>query len=71
MSDKITLTFTTDEIKKFIDEDIASDKKRFARKGQAYYDGDHDIKGYRLFYYNSDGELVEDKTRSNAKISHH
>lgn len=42
----------------------------FARKGQAYYDGDHDIKLYRLFYYNADGELVEDKTRSNVKIPH-
>lgn len=61
---------TTDEIKKFIDEDIDSDKKRFARKGQAYYDGDHDIKGYRLFYYNADGKLVEDKTRTNTKIAH-
>ena len=61
---------TVEEIKRFIDEDAASDKKRFARKGQAYYEGDHDIKDYRLFYYNSDGKLVEDKTRSNIKISH-
>ena len=59
-----------EEIKQFIDEDAASDKKRFARKGQAYYDGDHDIKDYRLFYYNADGNLVEDKTRSNIKIPH-
>lgn len=61
---------STDEIKQFIEEDAASEKKKFAREGQAYYDGDHDIKGYRLFYYNSDGNLVEDTTRSNAKISH-
>lgn len=61
---------TIDEIKQFMSEDAASDKKKFARKGQAYYDGDHDIKDYRLFYYNSDGVLVEDKTRSNIKISH-
>lgn len=61
---------TTDEIKQFIDEDIASNKKRFAKIGQAYYDGDHDIKGYRLFYYNADGKLVEDKTRTNTKIAH-
>ena len=54
------------EIKSFMDEDSTSDKKRFARKGQAYYDGDHDIKAYRLFYYNTDGELVEDKARSNV-----
>ena len=59
-----------DEIKQFIDDDASSEKKRFARKGAAYYDGDHDIRGYRLFYYNADGELTEDKTRSNIKIPH-
>ena len=59
-----------DEIKRFMDDDSSSDKKKFARQGQAYYDGDHDIKKYRLFYYNADGQLVEDKTRSNVKISH-
>lgn len=61
---------TTEEIRTFIQDDASSDKKMFARKGQAYYDGDHDIKGYRLFYYNADGVLVEDKTRSNVKIPH-
>lgn len=61
---------TTDEIKYFINDDMTSEKKMFAKKGQAYYDGDHDIKGYRLFYYNADGKLVEDKTRSNIKIPH-
>lgn len=59
-----------EEIKRFIDEDNASEKKMYARVGQAYYEGDHDIKQYRLFYYNSDGELTEDKTRSNVKIPH-
>lgn len=58
------------EIRRFIDEDKASERKMFARKGQAYYDGDHDIKDYRLFYYNEDGNLVEDTLRSNVKISH-
>lgn len=61
---------TVDEIRQFMEEDTCSMKKQFARKGQAYYDGDHDIKDYRLFYYNSDAKLVEDKTRSNAKIPH-
>lgn len=61
---------TIDEIRQFIQDDAASDRKMFARKGQAYYEADHDIKQYRLFYYNSDGELVEDTTRSNIKISH-
>ena len=58
------------EIQRFIDEDNASTKKMFARKGQAYYEGEHDIKDYRLFYYNNDGKLVEDKNRSNVKIPH-
>lgn len=58
------------EIKRLIDNDITSEKKRFAAVGQRYYDGDHDIKQYRMFYYNADGELVEDTTRSNERISH-
>lgn len=58
------------EILRLIDEDTMSDKKRFARMGQSYYEGDHDIRNFRLFYYNADGQLVEDKTRSNIKISH-
>ena len=59
-----------EEIKQFIDDDAASDKKKFAKKGAAYYDGDHDIRDCRLFYYNADGNLQEDKTRSNIKIPH-
>lgn len=58
------------EIAKFIEEDKNSRKKMFARVGQRYYEGDHDIKNYTLWYYNSDGQLVEDTTRSNIKISH-
>ena len=58
------------DILRLIDEDSTSEKKRFARIGQCYYEGDHDIKNYQLFYYNADGQLVEDKTRSNIKISH-
>lgn len=61
---------TTDEIRQFINEDEASEKKKYAIIGQRYYDGDHDIKGYRLFYYDSDGNLVEDIYRSNIKIPH-
>lgn len=61
---------TVDEIKKFIDDDKTSEKKQFAKVGERYYDGDNDIKQYRLFYYNADGNLVEDKTRSNVKIPH-
>lgn len=61
---------TEAEILRFIQDDAASTKKRFATKGQQYYEGDHDIKGYKLYFYNADGQLVEDKDRSNIKISH-
>ena len=61
---------STSEIKRFIDEDNESERKKFARKGEAYYLGEHDIKDFRLFYYNNDGKLVEDKHRSNVKIPH-
>lgn len=58
------------EIKRFIQEDIASERKRLAKKGEDYYNGEHDILKCRLFYYNADGKLVEDTTRSNVKICH-
>lgn len=58
------------EIQQFINDDIASEKKRKALEGQKYYEAEHDILNSRLFYFNADGNLVEDKTRSNIKISH-
>ena len=58
------------EIKRLIDSDINSEKKRFAAIGQRYYDADHDIKDCKFYYFNGDGELVEDTTRANIKISH-
>ena len=58
------------EILEFIETDKASHKKKQAEIGARYYDGDHDIKDYKLYYYNADGLLVEDKTRSNVKIPH-
>ena len=61
---------TVDEIRQFIDEDAVSDKKRKAKVGQDYYEGNHDILQYRMFYYNTDGVLVEDKSRSNSRICH-
>lgn len=61
---------TVDEIKSFINADTGSTLKEKAKKGQRYYDGLHDILEYRLFYWNADKNLVEDKTRSNAKIPH-
>ena len=61
---------TESEIKRFIDDDRLSEKKRFAKIGQKYYEAEHDILNYRMFYYNSDGILVEDKARANSRICH-
>lgn len=61
---------TVDEIKSFINADVGSILKRKAEEGQRYYDGLHDILEYRMFYWNADNNLVEDKSRSNAKIPH-
>lgn len=61
---------TESEILQFIQEDATSEKKRNAKVGLSYYEGDHDIKNYKLYYFDADGNLIEDKTRSNIKISH-
>lgn len=61
---------TEAEIKRFIEDDAASEKKRLAAVGQRYYEAEHDILKYRVFYYNTDGILVEDKARTNSRICH-
>lgn len=61
---------TEAEILQFIEDDKTSEKKRFAREGQRYYEADHDIKGYKLYYVDADGNLKEDQNRSNIKIAH-
>ena len=49
---------TPSEIKTFIDNDRASIKKQLARTGQRYYEADHDIKDYRIFFIDADGNLI-------------
>lgn len=61
---------TESEICHLIQEDLTSTKKRLASVGHKYYEGQHDILDYKLYFYNADGNLVEDKTRSNIKICH-
>lgn len=58
------------EIKKIIEREKASSFQREAKVGQNYYNGHNDIEKYKLYYYDSNGNLVEDRTRSNIKISH-
>lgn len=61
---------TIEEIRQFIQDDATSEKKQAAKVGQRYYEGRHDILDYRMYYYNADGNLVEDKYRANNKIPH-
>lgn len=58
------------EIQKFIDDDGQSKRKRHAKTGLRYYEGDHDIKKYRIFFIDENGKVQEDKTKSNIKIPH-
>lgn len=61
---------TVEELKKFIDNDSNSKRKARMGEGIRYYEGNHDILNRRLFYFNAEGKLVEDKLRSNVKIPH-
>lgn len=61
---------TVDEIRKWIESDKNSRKKRQARIGVRYYEGDHDIKKSRIFFINAEGKLQEDFTKKNTKIAH-
>ncbi|WP_238902680.1 phage portal protein [Clostridium sp. YIM B02506] len=57
-------------LEKALAKDRISDKKKKAREGLAYYKGEHEILNYRLFYFDSNGVLKEDKYKSNIKIQH-
>ncbi len=58
------------EIKTFIDNDQASNRKKLAELGQRYYEGNHDIRNFRIFFIDAEGNVKEDKFKSNIKISH-
>lgn len=69
------ITIEASKIKEIINNDYNSREKSAARVGQRYYEGKHDILNYKIYYYTggengTEGRLVEDKTRSNIKISH-
>lgn len=61
---------TVKEIQSLIEEDIISEKKRLAKVGDRYYNGEHDIINYQIYYYDADGKLQLDKFKSNIRISH-
>lgn len=65
-----SLAVVAAEIKRQIDKDLASPRRARAHEGVAYYNGGHDILQYRLFYYDGNGQLKEERYRSNIKIQH-
>ena len=58
------------EVKLLVSNDRGSKLKQDMQTGINYYEGKHDIANYRLFYFNNEGELVEEKHRSNTRIAH-
>ena len=59
-----------EEIKRHIEADASSTKKKHAKEGQRYYEGVHDIQQFRIMFLNKDKKLQEDKVKSNIKICH-
>lgn len=58
------------EVKRLVSNDRGSKLKQEMQTGIDYYEGKHDIANYRLFYFNNEGEIVEEKNRSNTRIAH-
>lgn len=61
----VVLMLKLEDIKKYISE---SDNK--TNTGLNYYNEKHDIMASKIYYYNAEGQLVEDKENSNARIPH-
>ena len=55
-----------EEILQLISDDSTSERKRLARQGQKYYDGEHDILNYQIYYYDADGQLRLDNSRATS-----
>lgn len=61
---------TIEEIQDFIMKDKCDSRKIKSKKAIDYYEARHDIMKSRIFYIDGNGEVQEDKFRSNIKISH-
>lgn len=70
MENRPPCPLTVGQIEDIVARDATSARKSQARVGERYYNGDNDILRHRIFYFDGDGELVEDKYASNIKIPH-
>lgn len=64
------MALTIEEIQDFIMRDKTDQRKTQSKKAVDYYEARHDIMKSRIFYIDGNGEVQEDKYRSNIKISH-
>ena len=55
------------EIETIINLDSTSSRKLRAKEGERYYRSQNDILNHRIFYFDGDGELVEDTFSSNIR----
>ncbi|MCW6683043.1 phage portal protein [Aerococcaceae bacterium NML160702] len=53
-----------------IARNLVSAEKKAMKDSLNYYAGKHDILNYKMYYFDSNGQLREEKTRSNIKIPH-
>lgn len=61
---------TTDRIRTLIEADKASPRKKQALDGERYYNAEHDILKHRIFFVDAQGQLQEDKLKSNIRKPH-
>lgn len=61
---------TVEAIRTYIDNDVGDQKKQLAKVGQRYYEAEHDIKQFKILFLDNNGQLKEDKIKTNIKISH-
>lgn len=61
---------STEQIEQMLAQDATTSYKAQARVGERYYNVENDILSHRIFYFDGDGELVEDKHASNIKVPH-
>lgn len=57
-------------VKRAINQDRGANYKQEMRLGMDYYNHQHDILKYRLFYFDNEGSVHEEKGRTNIKIPH-
>lgn len=72
--DKRLFSDNPHEIAKALKGTIADDRSNSAKRdmetAQKYYSAEHEIMSNRIFYFDDNNSLVEDKYASNVKISH-